>query len=691
MALQWLILSYVVAAEVVIAVVLTLPYPMLVKKRVVSLVSLILQPAASIVAFAGFQLLDIYWKNEHRLSCSSEVCTATERDRYEKSIYKAQRNVVLCAGGILLYWCIYRICKYNKDLEILEETEKRYKDERYDPPLSVCFTCKDEHLEGSKYHYYCATCNLEFHRGCHRFPPEVIHPFHPSHPLTFVCTNPVFHISMLAPFWKDESMNSDASESDDDDVVSVSEENVGKCKCCWRPRNESYYHCFICNFSINALCTRYRPPLIISYLKSHQHTLTLFHTRLPLPCNACGVSLDDSTYKDFVYACLPCSYMVHRNCIYLPRVIKLTRHPHRLSFSSVLSSNDIPCGVCRQSVSVNHGQYSCNKGCPYAVHSKCATRDYVWDEKDLEGVPEEPVDVTEPFTRIDESTIRHFSHDHHLSLYCNDKSRDEEENKFCQGCILPIMVSEKFYGCVQQCDYILHEACACLPLIKNYPLHRHSLILRVPFPPEHHELWFEEYDEGMFQCSSCYQECCGFLYKCGEEGCKFQLDARCASLPDPFTHGSHGHPFFFSFTCGTCMVCKIFSFSYSMLECVKSKSLLCLKCATIPCVAHYIYDRHPLTLCYGEEDATNLTYWCEICESNIDATKWFYTCNCCGVTLHLRCLLGYTTGSSYTTLRREVGAQTQRNESKLGSILFREMVIIKFSRLQFAKCIQRNK
>ncbi|XP_010461666.1 PREDICTED: uncharacterized protein LOC104758145 [Camelina sativa] len=130
MALQWLILSYVVAAEVVITLMLTLPYPMLIKKRVVQLVSLILQPAASIVAFAGFQLLDLYWKAEHRLSCSSEVCTATERDRSEKSIYKAQRNVVLCAAGILLYWCIYRICKFNKDLELLEaEAKKRSKEE----------------------------------------------------------------------------------------------------------------------------------------------------------------------------------------------------------------------------------------------------------------------------------------------------------------------------------------------------------------------------------------------------------------------------------------------------------------------------------------------------------------------------------------------------------------------------------
>ncbi|XP_010551129.1 PREDICTED: uncharacterized protein LOC104821825 [Tarenaya hassleriana] len=129
MALQWLILSYVVAAEAAVAVILTLPSPNLIKKRIVSLISLILQPAVSIVPFAGFQLLDIYWKNEHRLMCTSEVCTASERDHYEKSIYKAQRNVVLCAIAILLYWCIYRVCKYYKDLESLEEAEKRYKEE----------------------------------------------------------------------------------------------------------------------------------------------------------------------------------------------------------------------------------------------------------------------------------------------------------------------------------------------------------------------------------------------------------------------------------------------------------------------------------------------------------------------------------------------------------------------------------
>ncbi|KAJ4713582.1 B-cell receptor-associated-like protein [Melia azedarach] len=129
MALQWMILTYVVAAEAAVALLLTLPYPKLLKNRLVSLISLILQPALFIVPFAAFQLLDIYWKNEHRMMCTSEICTAAERDRYEKSIYKAQRNVILCSAACLLYWIIYRICKYYKDIQSLEEVEKRYKKE----------------------------------------------------------------------------------------------------------------------------------------------------------------------------------------------------------------------------------------------------------------------------------------------------------------------------------------------------------------------------------------------------------------------------------------------------------------------------------------------------------------------------------------------------------------------------------
>ncbi|WZZ64131.1 hypothetical protein YC2023_075501 [Brassica napus] len=43
---------------------------------------------------------------------------------------------------------------------------------RSDPPLSICFACKDHHLKRNRYYYYCSTCDLEFHRGCHLLPPK---------------------------------------------------------------------------------------------------------------------------------------------------------------------------------------------------------------------------------------------------------------------------------------------------------------------------------------------------------------------------------------------------------------------------------------------------------------------------------------------------------------------------------------
>ncbi|KAI9080079.1 hypothetical protein K1719_038012 [Acacia pycnantha] len=129
MELQWMFLTYVVAAEAAIAVLLTLPSPKLFKNRFASLIPSILQPFYFIapISWMVVEFNDIYWNNERLLMCTSEVCTATERDKYEKSIYEAQRNVVLCVAACLLYWCIYRICKYQKEIESLEEVEKKYK------------------------------------------------------------------------------------------------------------------------------------------------------------------------------------------------------------------------------------------------------------------------------------------------------------------------------------------------------------------------------------------------------------------------------------------------------------------------------------------------------------------------------------------------------------------------------------
>lgn len=143
MALQWVILAYVVAAEAAVALLLTLPSPKLLRNRLVSVISLVLQPALFIVPFAGFQLLgcaiscswslwcrnyfdlllllfvswwdprfvglvswsDIYWKNEHRMKCTSEICTAAERDRYEKAVSFIWRFPLLSVDACFCAWC----------------------------------------------------------------------------------------------------------------------------------------------------------------------------------------------------------------------------------------------------------------------------------------------------------------------------------------------------------------------------------------------------------------------------------------------------------------------------------------------------------------------------------------------------------------------------------------------------------
>ncbi|XP_024006425.1 uncharacterized protein LOC18011369 [Eutrema salsugineum] len=472
----------------------------------------------------------------------------------------------------------------------------------YDPPLSVCFACKGQNLNGSRgLYFYCATCNVEFHKDCHKFQPEIIHPFHPSHQLTFISSP------------NHESDDSETSKAAGATHFYVSGGSFLKCKCCLRLLGKLYYHCSTCKFNLDASCTINSPPSTILHKKSHEHTLTLFPRRLSLPCDACGLSLEDTA--DHVY-------------------------------TSALPSGGFPCGVCRQTVDVNYGQYSCIKGCPHAFHSKCATRDDVWDGKDLEGVPEDPDEDTEPFTKIDEYTIHHFSHEHFLKIQgmCNPSDR---ENKFCQACILPITASDNYYSCME-CDFTLHEVCACLPRKKHHPIHKHPLTLLHPFPPKRYDLWFGEFAKGMVKCSGCHRESCGFIYRCSEKNCEFQLDTRCASLPDPLVHGSHPHDLFFNLTKGRCMGCKSYNCSPYSLECIQCKSFLGLRCATLPSVAYYKHDKHLLRLCYGEEEeeeeeekTTKLKYWCEVCETKLDPTEWFYTCDeYCNVTVHVTCLLG---------------------------------------------------
>lgn len=499
------------------------------------------------------------------------------------------------------------------------------------PPAFTCAVCKEEPSTVSD-SYYCSTCEKEIHIGCFRFKPKIEnHPYHRLHFLEHKTTNSK---TLIPDSWPDE-----------EEAISPPEENRGKCKCCRRQLQDRYYHCDDCKFNLNATCALNPPPEKIVPSKSHRHEKAeyiLFPRRISLPCDACGLLLDKGS--DHVYTCLSRNYIAHRKCIEeLPSLIKLTRHNHRLKHkpSLFLPEKSSPCGVCHKPVNVNYGQYSCIEGCNYAVHSKCATRKDVWDGKELEGVAEEESEggvVDELFTMFADGTIQHCNDQHKLE-YSGENNNVSDGRSFCQACLLIIVDSDRLYSCTE-CNFILHEACALLRRKISHPLHRHPLEL-LPLPTNLYLIQFNVFVEGMFKCSGCHQRNCGFMYRCTQEGCKFQLDVRCASLKESFIHGSHAHhTVFLSFDKGTRTRCHTNQCSPLYIKCTECTWFLGLKCSMLPRVAYYKFDKHAMTLCYGEKDTTSGQYWCELCEKTLDSSEWFYTCDVCNVTLHVTCLLG---------------------------------------------------
>lgn len=166
----------------------------------------------------------------------------------------------------------------------------------------------------------------------------------------------------------------------------------------------------------------------------------------------------------------------------------------------------------------------------------------MWDGIDLEGVPEEPDEDIEPFVRIDEETIQHFTHGHHLKLQGKEGSFLHGGKRFCEACRLPVSISDVLYTCME-CDFLLHEACACLPRINHHPLHKHPLVLFLTFPYEItciRDLYAPPC-QVMFECDGCRRRSSGFVYACDKKDCKFCLDVTCASVQDSSNHESH-HP-----------------------------------------------------------------------------------------------------------------------------------------------------
>ncbi|CAH2079193.1 unnamed protein product, partial [Thlaspi arvense] len=277
-------------------------------------------------------------------------------------------------------------------------------------PPSGCFTCKKQSSSTENFHYRCTSCNVDFHNGCHQLLKHIQHPYHLQHLLTL--TNKIKII---------------------------------------------YDH----KITQPQIFLAQKPFLL--FLSQIQKAILLFFPRpFSNPCDACGFvnTLEPS------YVCFQCNYMVHQSCINLPRVIKITRHPHRISYTPHIPPTISPCKICYKTVDLKYGKYSCShEECSYLVHSKCATHKTVWDGSELEWEPEKDLDNIEDiesFKKVGVDLIKHFCHDHHLRFGKYDKVQDED--KQCQACVLSIDSQHGFYRCTQ-CDYYLHENMHCIVIV----------------------------------------------------------------------------------------------------------------------------------------------------------------------------------------------------------------------------------
>ncbi|ESQ33056.1 hypothetical protein EUTSA_v10005463mg [Eutrema salsugineum] len=356
----------------------------------------------------------------------------------------------------------------------------------------------------------------------------------------------------------------------------VSARNVDHCFLCRKELWGMVYYSSLCDISMHILCAQATIPFLIDHPKKHDHTLTLFPRQACLACNVCATV--NKLYPTYRLWC------IHLHC----------------------------------------------RG--YAVHTRCALRTDICDGQELEGMPEED-DIyqnVEPFQRISDGIILHISHDHHHMRF--ETSRVVYEgNNVCQACALPIYEGN-FYACVE-CDFLLHEACACAPRIMLHPLHPHPLKLGA---------LGHEYDYMI--CCACTRMANGFTYMCTDQYCGYRLDVRCALVSEPFQYQGHQRPLFLSLDPKekpSCHICKAACDVNKVLNCIECDFIICFSCATLPYTVKYKHDEHYLTFCRGDEASGS--DWCELCEGKltIGGKQGFYKCDDCCTTLHIHCLLGF--------------------------------------------------
>lgn len=128
MALEWVMLGYATAAEAIMVLLLTFPGLGPLRKGLIAVIRNLLKPFFSVVPFALFLVMDIYWKYENRIDCeSTDTCTPTDRLHQQKSIMKSQRNLLLIVSAVVFYWLLFSVTRMITTIEQLNARIEKLK------------------------------------------------------------------------------------------------------------------------------------------------------------------------------------------------------------------------------------------------------------------------------------------------------------------------------------------------------------------------------------------------------------------------------------------------------------------------------------------------------------------------------------------------------------------------------------
>ncbi|XP_017980916.1 PREDICTED: uncharacterized protein LOC18592869 isoform X1 [Theobroma cacao] len=348
-------------------------------------------------------------------------------------------------------------------------------------------------------------------------------------------------------------------------------------------------------------------------------------------CSACWESLLGSSFS-----CGECDFHLHKKCAEAPLEIHSPFHCKGGTLTLVPNPPwESPlsiCDLCKENLQMQYGSYDCLKqDCNFVAHVDCAMEKYLatgqindQDEESSENLASITF-VVETNQHGEAIKIKHFSHEHDLTL---DNEIKEDDDKRCDACMLSISTS--FYYC-SQCEFLLHKT--CVELLRK----KHHWFL---------ESLFTLHLENIFQCGLCQHYCSGFAY----HGDYYKFCLRCAGISRILPRQRHKHTLFFDFDLnkGQCNACG--DYIHRGYKCKDCTFVLHVKCMALPQRARHKCDKHFLELTFHDENADLEEYYCDICERQRNPNHWFYHCVICDNSAHSKCVF-----ERYPFLNKKIG------------------------------------